>query len=57
MDKAKRISLILMIELSFQLNGTLCQGLVPYIFPLVDLHTISVVSFHKCMLEGSFELQ
>ena len=37
-----------------QLNGTFCQALVPYNFPLVVLHTISAMFFHVwCMLWGS----
>ena len=40
------------------LNGTLCRELVPYGFPLVVLHTISIISFHcGACLEVVFEFE
>ena len=42
------------IRVILQLNGTFCQELVPYDFPLVVLHKISIIAFHLwCMLGGS----
>ena len=29
-----------------QLNGTFCQELVPFDFPFVVLHKMSIISFH-----------
>jgi len=37
-----------------QLNGTFCQELVPYDFPFVVLHKMSIISSHLwCILGGS----
>ena len=42
------------IGIILQFNGTFYLELVPYDFPLVVLHTISITSFHLwCMLGGS----
>ena len=38
-----------------QLNETFCQELVPYDFPVVVLHKMSIISWHLwCILGGSF---
>ena len=43
------------IRVILKLNGTFCQELVPYNFPLAVLYTKLKISLHLwCMLRGSF---